>query len=193
MFWKIKTVGIAAGLALLAGTAQAADRDQSTAYDWTGLYVGGVGSYTTGDDTWSDGPYDLDDSFFGGVFAGYNQQFGNVVLSAEIVGQFGKMKETEFPTLWYQNMVDVKARLGFAFDRALVYVASGYSIANIEEDGGHFSMDGYNIGGGVDFAATENLIFGVEYSYRNVDGTCIHDEDVEGNVSSFQARASYKF
>ena len=193
MVWEIKTVGIAAGLALLAGTAQAADRDQSAAYNWTGLYAGAVGSFATGEDRWSDGPYDLDDSFFGGAFAGYNQQFGNVVFGAEIVGQFGKMKETDYPELWYQNMIDIKARLGFAFDHTLVYVASGYSIANIEEDGGHFTMDGYNIGGGVDFAATENLILGVEYSYRNVDGICTHDDDVEGNVSSFQARVSYKF
>lgn len=190
---NIKILGIAAGLAMLAGTAQAADRDQSTAYDWTGLYLGAVGSFVTGENKWWDGPYDLDDSFFGGVFAGYNHQIGNVVLGAEIVGQFGKMKEADYPTLWYQNIIDFNARFGYAHDRALFYVAGGYSFANIEEDGGHFTMDGYNIGAGVDFAVTENLIFGVEYTYRDIDGICTHDEDVEGNISSLQARISYKF
>ena len=205
LFRKTKLLGAWASLALLAGSAQAADlglaTDQSiaieqgdaSAYDWTGLYFGGVASYATGEDQWPDGPYELDDSFFGGVFAGYNYQIGQLVLGGEILGQFGKMKEADYPTLWYENIIDVKARAGFAIDRTLLYVSGGYSLANIEEDGEHFSMDGYNVGLGADFALTENVIIGVEYSYRDIDGTCVHDVDVEGNVSTFQARASYKF
>ena len=45
------------------------------------------------------------------------------------------MQESGWPDFTYETLVDVKARAGFAMDRALFYVAGGYSFARFDEEG----------------------------------------------------------
>ncbi len=112
-------------------------------FTWTGFYVGAQAGYAWGQDEtklFLDGApvdvgvstdYDVD-GFVGGVHAGFNYQIGSFVLGveadAELAGVDGSLTVTD-PTLpglsagvttelnWQGSL---RARLGAAFDRALV-------------------------------------------------------------------------
>ncbi|GEO84640.1 MULTISPECIES: outer membrane protein [Alphaproteobacteria] len=192
----LKILGVVGALSLGAANAQAADpaAEIATAYDWSGVYLGGVGSYGFGKDDWSiDGHYDLDGADFGGGVIGYNHQLGNFVVGAELVGQFGHMQESGWPDYTYEALVDVKVRAGYAADRALFYVSGGYSFARFDEDGDAFDLHGYNIGGGIDFALTENVVLGAEYTFRSLNGDAASNQDMDGKVSTIAAKLTYKF
>lgn len=193
-----KLIGVIGLLAMGSAAAQAADPvavpAQTAAYDWSGFYLGAVGSYGFGEDDWSaDGHFDLDGAAFGGGVIGYNHQWDNFVVGAELVGLFGQMQESGYPDYTYEALVDVKARAGYAVDRALFYVAGGYSFARFDEDGDDFDLHGYNIGGGIDFALTENVVLGAEYAFRGLNGDSASNQDVDGKVSTISAKLTYKF
>lgn len=171
-----------------------AEPAQPTAYDWSGFYLGAIGSYGFGEDDWSlDGQFDLDGAAFGGGVIGYNQQWDSFVLGGELSAQFGHMQESGWPDFTYETLVDVKARAGFAMDRALFYVAGGYSFARFDEEGDDFDLHGYNVGGGIDFALTENVVLGAEYTFRGLNGDSASGQDVDGKVSTVSAKLTYKF
>lgn len=133
------------------------------------------------------------DGFVGGVFLGANVELGGFVLGAEVAvdyadltsertGEFGFGPET------VRTDIDVLAaarlRAGYAFGRILPYVAGGLSFASFETRytnvdtffGGFFfdefredTATGYNIGGGVEFAATDRIIVRADYRYHDFD------------------------
>src|SRR5687768_8058092 len=96
-------IHVLAAAVLLGSTALAAAADAivdevvvvDTAYNWSGVYVGGQVGYAFGSADYTYDPndpdqnsdYDYDhnpDGFIGGVYAGYNYQFTNgVVLGGE--------------------------------------------------------------------------------------------------------------
>lgn len=179
---------------LAASRAFAADVSVPAEYDWTGISVGVVGSYNTGKDVWEDGDYPLEDAAFLGGFIGYDYQVDHFVLGARATGQFGSMKEKDYPDFEYQAFYDLNGRAGFALDRALIYATGGYSISSIEEDGEAYSRDGYNIGGGLEYAVTDNVIVGAEYVYRALEADCEpHGDQFEQKINSVQAHVSFKF
>jgi outer membrane immunogenic protein len=189
---------LAAVAALLSSIATssvfAADVLAPPEYDWSGISVGVVGTYNTGKDVWEDGDYPLEDVGFFGGFVGYDHQFGSFVLGARATGQFGSMKEDDYPDFEYQAFYDFNGRAGFAMDRALVYATGGYSVSSIEEDGESYTRGGYNIGGGLEYALTDNVIVGAEYVYRALEADCEpHGDTFEQKISSVQAHVSFKF
>lgn len=195
IFILLGAIGILAmGSSAALAADPAAEAAQPTTYDWSGFYLGAIGSYGFGEDDWSlDGQFDLDDAAFGGGVIGYNHQWDSFVLGGELSAQFGHMQESGFPDYTYETLVDVKARAGFAMDRALFYVAGGYSYARFDEPSGDFDLHGYNIGGGIDFALTENVVLGAEYTFRGLNGDSASDQDVDGKVSTISAKLTYKF
>lgn len=198
MLWKF-TMSVAALLAACSG-AIGADLPTTKGlppaapvvgpYNWSGLYIGadvggasGVGKQTfsnrapTGDNDPS--------GIIGGGYAGYNQQFGRLVVGAEgdiaasdVTGSFAiatagsSVGEASFD--WEAA---IRARAGMAFDRALVYVAGGVAFADFRYKGGPYppptccgfssSRTGYTIGAGLEYALTDNLIARVEYRYND--------------------------
>lgn len=195
IFRLLGAIGILAmGSSAALAADPAAEPAQTTTYDWSGIYIGAVGSYGFGEDDWSlDGQFDLDGAAFGGGVIGYNHQWESFVLGAELVAQFGDMQETDYPDYTYEALIDVKARAGFAMDRALFYVAGGYSYARFDEQGDDFDLHGYNVGGGIDFAITENVVIGAEYTFRGLNGDSASGQDVDGKVSTVSAKLTYKF
>ena len=193
---KLKHVAtLAAFLTQLAvSSALAADVAMPADYDWSGISIGIVGSHNSGKDVWSDGDYPLEDAMFFGGFVGYDYQIDHFVLGARATGQFGSMKEEDYPSFEYQAFYDFNGRAGFALDRALVYATGGYSISSIEEDGTSYTRGGYNIGGGLEYAVTDNVIVGAEYVYRAMDAECEpHDESFEQKINTVQAHIAFKF
>lgn len=195
VFRLLGVIGVLAMGSTAAGAADlTAGPAQPMAYDWSGFYLGAIGSYGFGEDDWSlDGQFDLDGAALGGGVIGYNHQWNNFVLGAELVGLFGEMQESGYPDYTYEALVDVKARAGYAVDRALFYLAGGYSFARFDEDGDDFDLHGYNVGGGIDFALTENVVIGAEYTFRGLNGDSASGQDVDGKVSTISAKLTYKF
>jgi outer membrane immunogenic protein len=56
----------------------------------------------------------------------------------------------------------VRARAGVAFDRALIYATGGFAFAD--------DSTGWTVGGGVEYAFTNNLSAKIEGLYVNLDG-----------------------
>ncbi|WP_299815202.1 outer membrane protein [uncultured Roseibium sp.] len=214
-----------ASLALTAGIAPvwAADLAQSPApvyeavpspqqsIDWTGLYVGGNLGWAFGQfDNRAGGNAGLDtdaNGVAGGLYTGYNFQVTpNVVVGAEADFSLTDLEENKTSNgLTVQSKSDwnsnIRARLGYSFDRYLVYGAGGLALADLEVSGNGDSDSktalGWTLGAGGEAAITNNLSAKLEYVYQdfgeqdfNLNGTA-----VSSDLSTSQVRLGlgYKF
>jgi outer membrane immunogenic protein len=181
----------AAGAAMMvaASAAQAADV-YDPSYDWSGVYVtGGIGLGWSNDD-WEflppPNPVDLDDDkevAFGG-FIGVQKQFSNNLVLGLEGGILGNVGAASGPCAnpAFDCVVDDSAvfiigpKLGFAADRFLFSVSGGYATAKVDTStpdvatGVNFDTSserhhGWAIGAAVDYAVTENFIFGLSFKH----------------------------
>jgi outer membrane immunogenic protein len=206
-------------------------------FTWTGFYVGAQAGYAWGEDetrvlengidTTADyivGGSDFDtDGFVGGVHAGYNVQFGSFVVGVEgdieAAGIEGDRTFADAPQLGatFTSSSEItfqgslRARLGVAFDRVLVYGTAGLAFANFENTytttipgfGSEISKFddvqwGWTLGAGVEYAITNNLTARLEYRYTQFDS---FDNTVEPGFGfeqdtdfhTVRAGVSYKF
>jgi outer membrane immunogenic protein len=177
----------AAMIALSATSAQAADVIEEAVFDWTGLYAGLNAGYAFGgnDDVGylpgaNAGSLEIN-GMFGGAQVGYNYQVDNIVMGVEGDFQFSGISD-EDSNGGYDSSNDnnyfgtLRARAGFAADRALFYVTGGLAYGgfdyevnapvgpDISED---YSTWGYTVGGGVEYAFDESWSMKLEYLYAN--------------------------
>lgn len=206
-------------------------------YDWSGAYVGVHGGSLWGeaDVTYDNEPGggDLDGGFWGGALAGYNLQHEKFVFGVEAdfglgdVSGEGKPQPVKKETYDYTYDLDwnahLRARAGFAVDRALFFVAGGLAVAEhtlgVEESGlidcayvclqvpplvteslGSDSQThvGFTIGGGIEFALTDKVLLRAEYLYDNYGEANYEDEegneyDVDLTAQTVRAAVSFKF
>ena len=171
-----------------AGAASAADLPVRAAppapiiaavpvFTWTGFYVGvnaGYGWNANDSITVGGVRFDLDDDggFVGGAQAGYNYQIGSFVVGLEGDIQYADfggddrfdfdgdgILDDDFNTSdWFGT---VRARAGVAFDRALIYATGGFAFAD--------DATGWTVGGGLEYAFTNNLSAKIEGLYVNLD------------------------
>ena len=160
-------------------------------FTWTGLYVGlnaGVGwgdsggvvvTGPTGASSASLGGGNSDGRFVGGGQIGYNWQSGAVVYGLEADIQYVDTGGGDIawgPYTWWAGRGSgdggyfgtVRARLGYAFDRTLVYITGGLAYGGLNTNpitGDTTSNAGWTVGGGVEYAFTNNWIFRVEGLY----------------------------
>lgn len=149
------------------------------AFSWTGTEFGvfGGGSRTSAD-------FDvLGTSFDGnqnggrvGVFAGYQYQFTNgVVLGAEgdVSRTWNDKTYTGFGdkvgTDWSGS---ARARVGYGFDRLLVYATGGWAVTrgHVDVPGfatEHKNFNGFTVGAGADYALTDNIFARAEYRFND--------------------------
>ena len=218
----VKRFGIAVGvMGSFVSAASAADISEPiSSFDWSGVYVGAHGGYAWGE---ADVAYegdpgggDLDGGFWGGALAGYNLQHDAFVFGIE--GDFGlgdvsgkgKPLPVQEETYDYTYDLDwnahLRARAGFAVDRALFFVAGGLAVAShtlgVEETSTDLIVPcsycrgappsytewlgedskthmGFTIGGGVEYALTDKVLLRAEYLYDNYGEE--NYEDDEGN------------
>ena len=168
--------------------------------------------------------------FFAGGQIGYNYQFANnVVLGVETDLQWSGIEGKEdyssvyvyggYPyTSSYGASVDyfgtIRARIGYAFDRFLPYITGGaaYGKTKISSsyagDGfGSLSASatnwGWTVGGGVEYAITNNWTFKTEYlyvdlgstdyTYGSYDGFYTYAGTVDTKFHTLKAGVNYKF
>jgi len=146
-------------------------------FTWTGFYVGvnaGYGWNANDSITVGGVTFDLDDEggFVGGAQAGYNYQIGSFVVGLEGDIQYADfggddrfdfdgdgILDDDFNTSdWFGT---VRARAGVAFDRALIYATGGFAFAD--------NATGWTVGGGLEYAFTNNLSAKIEGLYVNLD------------------------
>jgi outer membrane immunogenic protein len=214
----------------------------STAYDWTGFYLGLHGGYAWGEsdvelseDALGElGETSIDlDGWFAGVQGGYNYQMGHFVVGIEadaswsdINGSSSEDGDIGGPVTYNSDLsldwlATVRLRGGFALDRALIYGTGGFAFAQMNyeydiTDAGDVelisgdideNLTGWTVGGGVEYAATENFTVKLEYLYTDLgdfddsttivadpnipDGTYSIDGDV--TFHTVKLGANYKF
>jgi len=176
-----------------------------------------------------------DQGTFGG-HVGAQIQFGSIVVGVEAggIGNFDREFATRVavsPTgpcngipgqICEGRMSDVFTigpRLGLAWDKWLVYGTGGWATGTVETqvlsgtgtvslDRTSHDQDGWFAGGGVEYALTQNLIFGVEYQHIDLGDDfhrstadaglpCppigYHCRDIGASEDIVRARLSYKF
>lgn len=178
------------------------------AFTWTGFYIGANAGYGWGNvNTNGFGQVGDLDGFVGGGQIGYNYQIGQFVVGAEADLQgadlstggnfYGASVKTEY-------FGTVRARVGVAFDRFMPYITGGWAYGNVKTSipSIGFSSDrthtgGWAIGGGLEYAFTNNIIAGVEYLYVDLGEKNITTLAGTGKTgtdfSVVRARLSYKF
>jgi len=191
--------------ALLVGSAcaQAADLPApmpvkapvaAPAFSWTGLYLGAHLGYGWSRTTYTDPTLpgwqviNRPDGILGGGQIGYNYQFGAVVLGIEAdlsaTGIDGTTYDVApFAGDRYRDQLKwtatVVGRLGYAFDRTLLYVKGGAAFAKADHEyqwigttavaTGDRSPSGWTIGGGIEYALAPNCSVRLDYSYMELD------------------------
>ena len=132
----------------------------------------------------------------GGIQAGYNYQFGHAVAGIEadltLLGPGGSTAITapyvtspQSYTIRYAAKIDwlttIRGRLGYAADRWLMYVTGGVTIADAHFDwsfsdtvpgygtgSGHKVLTRPVVGGGFEYALTNNVSAKLEYLYMSL-------------------------
>jgi outer membrane immunogenic protein len=171
------------------------------AYDWSGFYLGvNLGGAAVGGDLTTDQSNNIgpgSDQHFaagvtGGVQGGYNWQVApSWVLGIE--GDFnGLSNKSSFcdindcfapndflifttRTNWLST---VRGRVGYAWDRSMLYVTGGVAFADVRDSFNFFSTtdiasnhqtrSGYAVGGGLETALMPNLTLKAEYLFADV-------------------------
>jgi outer membrane immunogenic protein len=161
-------------------------------YNWTGFYIGvnaGYGSAKVGE-TASDGSGTGSATTaggLGGAQVGYNYQIGSVVLGfeADFDGSMAT-KSITAGSVSGTNQIPwigtLRGRVGYAFDRWLVYATVGgaatqlLSTVNVGAMGTastSTTIGAWTAGGGVEAAITDNLSARLEYLYIDTGNTTI--------------------
>lgn len=155
-------------------------------FTWTGAYVGanasfGFGRYTSGGNTF----FGAADGGLYGITAGYNYQSGPLVAGIEGDLDFGSVSGTGYPGAGVTGIGNLngegslRARFGYAFNHTLVYITGGYTGANLNGSVSDLSsapnlyvnqstyLNGFVVGGGVEFAVTRNISVKAEYLFND--------------------------
>jgi outer membrane immunogenic protein len=222
-----------------AGAAAAADLPSRYApppviaavpvFTWTGFYVGvnaGYGWNTQDNNNFVDPVTGIvsnggnDGGFVGGGQVGYNYQIGQFVIGLETDIQYADLgggRNTFGQAAFLGDSNDgnwfgtVRARAGFAIDRALIYATGGFAYGDIGAGSSVFvapngqifagssssTNTGWVVGGGLEYAFTDNLTAKIEGLYVNLDtennnfGAFANNDNAEFGV--VRAGLNYKF
>jgi outer membrane immunogenic protein len=160
------------------------------AITWTGFYIGAHAGSTFDSEVevQGEGSADIDDAFIAGVHVGYNwQRPNNVVLGLEGSLSF---VDDDFEGEDVTDYVGtVRGRLGYAFDRTLVYATGGLAVIGYDTDEVDDAV-GYVVGAGIEHKITNRISLGLEALYYDVN-TDFEDLDVDQNMWSVQARLNF--
>lgn len=199
---SLNFTAVAAALVLYAGTAKAADvpnsySDQSYAPPvteaWTGFYVGGLIGYGFGEA----GDFEPD-GFLGGLTAGMNYQIDQFLVGAEADIALADISEegvSDYTIGWVGTM---RGRIGYAFDRFVVFGTGGFAWTNAEFDGpgGDDSNfhGGWTVGGGIEAALTGNISAKLDYLYMDFSEELYSGGGlIEPDLHTLRLGVNYKF
>jgi outer membrane immunogenic protein len=173
-------------------------------FSWTGPYVGIQGGFA-----WAESeihvPGDLrdeelsPDGFIIGGFLGYNWQLASGwIIGAEADFEWADLNDSGSNAAGVDFSTDmnwdgsIRSRAGFAWDRALLYITSGFAFADLEGEinpgPSASSVDwGWTAGAGVDYAFTDRVFGRVEYRFTDLSD--FDNDDDAGEVQDFRSHA----
>ncbi|MBB3964905.1 MULTISPECIES: outer membrane protein [Rhizobium] len=206
---NVRIVTASAALLMIAGSASAADivaeqppapvEQAAPLFTWNGFYTG-----IQGGGAWGNGDFSGigSSSMNGGLvtgFAGYNWQLDNsIVLGLEGDVSYNWNSEDVGPNSYkFDTTGSVRARVGYALDRALLYGAAGWTGARgsvdtpVGSDSATFS--GWTVGAGVDYAFTDNVFGRVEYRYNDYGSKDLLGVDTDFNQNVVTVGVGIKF
>jgi len=207
----------AAMVAAVAGHALAADLPTpnlppplpAAVYNWTGFYLGINGGFGTGNSNWSDGPIGTTGSFptsgflIGGT-VGVNYQLGEYVFGIEGDGDWtnlhgnsgstcGAIAAVVPPPVSCQTqsqwLATVRGRVGYAFDRILLYGTAGAAFGNIQaglNPPSTFDSSieaGWTAGAGLEVAFAPNWTAKAEYLFVDLPNACCTNVGKRGGTA----------
>ncbi|MGK7752281.1 MULTISPECIES: outer membrane protein [unclassified Roseovarius] len=154
--------------------------------NWTGLYGGVQLGYNNLDSNISGG----DDTVIGGLFVGYDYDFGNFVLGSSLDYDFteAEVSTAPNPQVDLENIFRAKLRAGYKLGNGLIYGTGGYAKAftdNLGDD------DGYFVGAGYETMVTDSFSLGGELLYHEFDNFNGSNADVE--PTTVQLRGTFRF
>jgi outer membrane immunogenic protein len=198
---RILALGSAACIALLANGAIAADLPArapapvfvAAPFNWSGFYVGAVGTLgmmsSEMSDHWCDTSCQAPSlrEFGGGIGGtiGYNMQYGSMVFGVEgdlswvsFDNSYNHVDFNNDGSISYQSIHStqwnwygtIRARMGLAFDRTLAYVTAGVAFVGVENRANYLNNDGTFDGGFVPKDSTQTgfaVGVGVEHAFTN--------------------------
>jgi outer membrane immunogenic protein len=209
-----RTIAAAAiAFGVLAQPALAADIPPAPAYkapvilpsyNWSGFYLGGHGGWGTGGASGSSAGFSRDfdiDGWFGGGQLGYNWQgagspwvFG---IEADLSAGDINGSQTAFSTTVSSSLDlfgTVRGRIGYAFDRAMVYGTGGWAWGKNEVTlttpvlgaavSDKASLSGWTVGGGVEWALVDSWTAKVEYLYLSYSSSDALSNWVVGGLNT---------
>lgn len=187
--------------ALSIGLATSATAQNAPTVDWGGFYVGGTLNKISGTQDYfnPDFSFDLDDASTAGAFVGYNFQRSRFVYGVElaVTSSGSGLSPIGFLNEDHGNFIDLKARAGYAVNKALIYGVLGYSKTSFDNTiDPAVTLDGISYGLGVDYMINNNLFIGSEFLIRDLDGpgnAGIPAQTRESKIKSINVRIGWKF
>jgi outer membrane immunogenic protein len=189
------SLAIASGSALAADMpVKAPIAPPPPVFSWTGLYLGVEGGGGQGRENYFDNTVTgtpgnpagtpISQSPNGGIFGGvlgYRYQAGQFVFGIEGTAAWADLTSSFNPSAPITDSFKVRSlytatgQAGWAFNQALLYVKGGWAGASVNTSTalptiGAFasqrqSDSGWTVGVGVDYAAWQNLVIGIEYDH----------------------------
>jgi outer membrane immunogenic protein len=180
-------------------------------FTWTGFYVGVNGGYGFG--SGGNATFGNPSGGLVGGTAGYNYQIGQFVTGVEASLDWADLTKTQIllngssTSQKVDSLGNILARFGLAADRALFYVAGGYAGGDVRGTdltaaGLSYSnsgwQNGWALGGGVEYAFTNNISAKAEYLFSQLSDKTYFagSPDVVKaglNVNTFKVGVNYKF
>jgi outer membrane immunogenic protein len=159
-------------------------------FTWTGVYAGVNFGYGFGKFNGTNGgTFGKADGGLVGATLGYNYQVGQALFGLEGDYGYDGAKNTNIvpgrglgigaasATGKMSDLLTARARLGYSVDRALLFVTGGYAGATVKTSvvdptlPATFSSsawrNGYALGGGLEYAFTQNISAKAEYLYTS--------------------------
>jgi len=189
-------------------------------FSWTGVYLGGEIGYGWGQNGISLPAVPVytrssPEGVLGGTHVGYNYQINQLVFGLEGDVDGTSVSKSIFDPVTGTSFGaripvegSVRGRVGYAWDRALFYATGGAAFADLENSftGGltpYYNTSsgrvGWTVGGGVEYAITNNWSVRGEYRYSDFghEGTVVAPVavPVDTHVTEHAVRVgfSYKF
>jgi outer membrane immunogenic protein len=198
-------------------------------FSWTGLYLGVEGGWGWGRENYTDNSVvgippgvAISQRPSGGIFGGvlgYRYQTGQFVFGVEVTPAWADLLGSVTPGPGVTDNFKVRSlytaigQAGWAFSQALIYVKGGWAGASVNTSistaGGGFadqnqSDSGWTVGVGLDYAAWQNLVVGIEYDHFDLGYGAFATTGVLGNayfvtnpsrltIEQVVGRLTYKF
>jgi outer membrane immunogenic protein len=192
-------IGLAVALGVLSSSAMATESGpwaattfkDVPAISWTGVYLGVQAGHAWGaanfdDDSGLTVPWPQHEWSFGGGYAGFNLQLNPFVIGVEGDANSGNRDGASHVGGGFSVLTDidsfasVRGRFGLAADRFLFFATGGWAWADVSgtvvaPDLSRFTVettvDGWTMGGGLDYAFTDKFIGRIEYRHYALGDT----------------------